>query len=82
MTLLLAGIAALPLLELAVTVLMRPQSGPFALAAIFEPHLLALGAVCGLLAILATLSDSTRVSATSSSRCSARRSTAWSVPVW
>jgi len=56
-TLLLAGIAALALLELAVTVLLRPQSGPLALAAIFEPHLLALGAVCGLLAILATLSD-------------------------
>jgi endonuclease/exonuclease/phosphatase (EEP) superfamily protein YafD len=56
-TLLLAGIALLALVEVAVNVVFRPQVGPPALAAVFEPHLLVLGAVCGVLAILLTLGD-------------------------
>jgi len=56
-TLLLAGIAVLALVEVAVNVVLRPQSGPPALLAVFEPHLLVIGAVCGALAILLTLGD-------------------------
>ena len=57
MTLLLAGIALLALVEVAVNVVLRPQVGPPALAAVFEPHLLVVGAICGALAILLTLGD-------------------------
>jgi endonuclease/exonuclease/phosphatase (EEP) superfamily protein YafD len=56
-TLLLAGIALLALVEVGVNVVLRPQLGPPALAAVFEPHLLVIGAVCGALAILLTLGD-------------------------
>ncbi len=47
------------LLEVAVNVVLRPQEGPPALAAVFEGYLLALGAVAGLLAILASLGSGT-----------------------
>lgn len=53
----LAAVAALALAAVAVNVLFAPQTGPFALAAVFEPHLLATGAVAGLLAILMTLTE-------------------------
>jgi endonuclease/exonuclease/phosphatase (EEP) superfamily protein YafD len=58
-TLLLAGIAVLALVEVVVNVVFRPQSGPPALLAAFEPHLLALGAVCGALALLLTINERT-----------------------
>ncbi|MEO5965833.1 MAG: endonuclease/exonuclease/phosphatase family protein [Candidatus Limnocylindrales bacterium] len=54
---LLACLAALAVVEVAVNVVLRPQVGPPALAAVFEPHLLAAGAVAGVLAILLTLAD-------------------------
>ena len=57
MSLLFAGIAALALVELAVNLVLRPQSGPFALGAAFEPHLLVVGAVSGAIAMLLTLSE-------------------------
>jgi endonuclease/exonuclease/phosphatase (EEP) superfamily protein YafD len=56
-TLLLAGISVLALLEVAVNLVFRPQVGPPALLAAFEPQLLALGAVCGALALLLTISE-------------------------
>jgi endonuclease/exonuclease/phosphatase family metal-dependent hydrolase len=56
-SLLFAGIAALALLELGVNLVVRPQSGPFALGAAFEPHLLVVGAVAGGIALLLTLSE-------------------------
>ena len=59
MTLLLAGIAVLALVEVVVNVVFRPQSGPPALLAAFEPHLLALGAVSGVLALLLTINERT-----------------------
>ncbi|HEU0245409.1 MAG TPA: hypothetical protein VFQ75_16005, partial [Candidatus Limnocylindrales bacterium] len=55
MSLLLAGIALLALVELVVNLVLRPQSGPFALGAAFEPHILVAGAIAGALAILLTL---------------------------
>ena len=57
MILLLAGIAVLALAEVVVNVVFRPQVGPPALLAVFEPHLLALGAVCGALALLLTINE-------------------------
>ena len=57
MSLLFAGIAALALVELVVNLVFRPQSGPFALGAAFEPHVLVIGAVAGAVAMLLTLSD-------------------------
>lgn len=57
MSLLFAGIAALALVEFVVNRVFGPQSGPFALGAAFEPHLLVIGAVAGALAILGTLAD-------------------------
>lgn len=57
MTPLLAGIALLALVEVGVNVVFRPQLGPPALAAVFEPHVLVVGAICGTLAILLTLGD-------------------------
>ncbi|HEX5829324.1 MAG TPA: endonuclease/exonuclease/phosphatase family protein [Candidatus Limnocylindrales bacterium] len=57
MSRLFAALAALALVAVGINVLLAPQTGPFALAAVFEPHLLAAGAVAGLLAILLTLSD-------------------------
>ena len=57
MTLLLAGIALLALVEVVVNVVLRPQIGPPALLAAFEPHLLALGAVSGALALLLTINE-------------------------
>lgn len=54
---LLAAFSLLVLVEVAVNVLVRPQQGPAALAAIFETHLLALAAVAALLAALLTLAD-------------------------
>jgi endonuclease/exonuclease/phosphatase (EEP) superfamily protein YafD len=59
-TLLLAGIAILALCEVALNVALRPQVGPPALLAVFEPHLLAIGAVCGAVAILLTLNERSR----------------------
>jgi endonuclease/exonuclease/phosphatase (EEP) superfamily protein YafD len=56
-SLLFAGIAALALVELAVNLVVRPQSGPFALGAVFEPHLLVIGAVAGGISMLLTLPD-------------------------
>jgi endonuclease/exonuclease/phosphatase (EEP) superfamily protein YafD len=62
-TLLLAGIAVLALVEFVVNRVLAPQVGPPALLAAFEPHLLALGAVCGALALLLTINErSTRAS--------------------
>jgi endonuclease/exonuclease/phosphatase family metal-dependent hydrolase len=58
---LLAAAAVLALVEVVVNLVLRPQSGPAALAAVFEPHLLALGAVCGAVAILLTLGERTPV---------------------
>jgi endonuclease/exonuclease/phosphatase family metal-dependent hydrolase len=58
-SLLFAGIATLALLELVVNRALQPQSGPFALAAAFEPHILVIGAVAGGIALLLTLSDRT-----------------------
>jgi endonuclease/exonuclease/phosphatase (EEP) superfamily protein YafD len=61
--LLLAGIAVLALVEFVVNRVLAPQVGPPALLAAFEPHLLALGAVCGALALLLTINErSTRAS--------------------
>ena len=57
MILLLAGIAVLALVEFVVNRVLGPQVGPPALLAAFEPHLLALGAVCGALALLLTISE-------------------------
>lgn len=57
MSLLLAGIALLALVELVVNLVFRPQSGPFALGAAFEPHILVVGAVAGGLAVLLTLAE-------------------------
>jgi endonuclease/exonuclease/phosphatase (EEP) superfamily protein YafD len=51
----LAGIAVVILLEVAVNVVLRPQEGPAALAAVAETYLLAVGAVAGILAILTSL---------------------------
>jgi endonuclease/exonuclease/phosphatase (EEP) superfamily protein YafD len=56
-SLLFAGISALALVELIVNLVIRPQSGPFALGAAFEPHLLVIGAVAAVLAMLGTLAD-------------------------
>jgi endonuclease/exonuclease/phosphatase (EEP) superfamily protein YafD len=56
-TLLLAGIAVLALVEFVVNRVVGPQTGPLALLAVFEPHLLALGAVCGALALLLTINE-------------------------
>jgi len=56
-TLLLAGIAVLALVEFVVNRVFGPQVGPPALLAVFEPHLLALGAVCGALALLLTINE-------------------------
>jgi endonuclease/exonuclease/phosphatase (EEP) superfamily protein YafD len=55
--LLLAGIAVLALVEFVVNRVLGPQVGPPALLAAFEPHLLALGAVCGALALLLTVNE-------------------------
>jgi endonuclease/exonuclease/phosphatase (EEP) superfamily protein YafD len=55
--LLLAGIAVLALVEVVVNLVLRPQVGPPALLAAFEPHLLAIGAVCGALALLLTINE-------------------------
>ena len=49
--------AVLVLVEVAVNVLLRPQVGPPALAAVVEPYLLAAGAVAAVLAVLVTLGD-------------------------
>ena len=57
MILLLAGIAVLALVEFVVNRVFNPQVGPPALLAVFEPHLLALGAVCGALALLLTINE-------------------------
>ena len=57
MILLLAGIAVLALVEFVVNRVVGPQIGPPALLAVFEPHLLALGAVCGALALLLTINE-------------------------
>ena len=57
MILLLAGIAILALVEVVVNLVLRPQVGPPALLAAFEPHLLATGAVCGALALLLTINE-------------------------
>jgi endonuclease/exonuclease/phosphatase (EEP) superfamily protein YafD len=54
---LLAVFAVLVLVEVAVNVLLRPQVGPPALAAVFEPYLLAAGAVAAVVAVLITLGD-------------------------
>ena len=51
----LAAIAVLVLFEVAVNVVLRPQEGPPALAAVVETYLLVLGAGAGLLAILTSL---------------------------
>ena len=59
MILLLAGIAVLALVEFVVNRVLAPQVGPPALLAAFEPHLLALGGVCGALALLLTISERT-----------------------
>ncbi len=59
MILLLAGIAVLALVEVVINVVLRPQVGPPALLAAFEPHLLAIGAVCGALALLLTINERT-----------------------
>ena len=53
----LAGVAALAVVEVAVNVGVRPQTGPLALAAVLEPYLLAIGVVAGVLAVLLTLAD-------------------------
>jgi endonuclease/exonuclease/phosphatase (EEP) superfamily protein YafD len=55
--LLLAGVAVLALVEVVVNLVFRPQVGPPALLAAFEPHLLAIGAVCGALALLLTINE-------------------------
>jgi endonuclease/exonuclease/phosphatase (EEP) superfamily protein YafD len=55
--LLLAGIAVLALVEFVVNRVLGPQVGPPALLAAFEPHLLALGAVCGALALVLTINE-------------------------
>ncbi len=54
---LLALVAILVLVEVAVNVVLRPQVGPPALAAVVEPYLLAAGAVAAVLAVLMTLGD-------------------------
>ena len=59
MTLLLAGIALLALVEVVVNIVLRPQVGPPALLAAFEPHVLAIGAVCGAVALLLTINQRT-----------------------
>ena len=59
MTLLLAGIALLALVEVVVNIVLRPQVGPPALLAAFEPHVLAIGAVCGAVALLLTINERT-----------------------
>ena len=56
---LLAAFVVLVLLEVAVNLVVHPQEGPPALAAVVEPHLLAAGAVAGLLAILLSLGSGT-----------------------
>jgi endonuclease/exonuclease/phosphatase (EEP) superfamily protein YafD len=53
----LAAVAILVLVEAAVNVLLRPQVGPPALATVFEPYLLAAGAIAAVLAVLLTLGD-------------------------
>jgi len=58
-TLLLAGIALLALVEVVVNIVLRPQVGPPALLAAFEPHVLAIGAVCGAVALLLTINERT-----------------------
>jgi vancomycin resistance protein VanJ len=58
-TLLLAAIAVLALVEFVVNRVLGPQVGPPALLAAFEPHLLAIGAVCGALALLLTINERT-----------------------
>lgn len=60
MTLLLAAVAALALVELAVTAVLRPQVGVFALLAALETQLLAAGAAAGVLLVLRTLTDTSR----------------------
>ena len=52
---LLAAFAVLVLLEVAVNVVLSPQTGPAALAIVLEPYLLAAGAAAGLLAIVTSL---------------------------
>ena len=54
---LLVAFVVLVLVEVAVNVLLRPQVGPPALAAVVEPYLLAAGAVAAVLAVLMTLGD-------------------------
>ncbi|MHB8891522.1 MAG: hypothetical protein ACYC65_05690 [Candidatus Limnocylindrales bacterium] len=54
-TFLLTAFSVLVLVEVCVNVVLRPQQGPAALAAVFEPYLLASGAVAGLLEILLSL---------------------------
>ncbi len=53
--LLFAGFAVLVLVEVGFNIVVRPQQGPAALAAVFEGYLLAFGALAGLLAILGSL---------------------------
>jgi endonuclease/exonuclease/phosphatase (EEP) superfamily protein YafD len=56
---LLAAFVALVLLEVAINVAVHPQQGPAALATVVEPHLLAAGAMAGLVAILLSLGSGT-----------------------
>jgi endonuclease/exonuclease/phosphatase (EEP) superfamily protein YafD len=69
MRMIFAACAALVLAEVGINLLLRPQEGPAALAAVFEVHLLAAGAVAGVLAILLSLrSDRTARSTGARSR--------------
>jgi len=53
----LSVVAAVAVVEVAVNFVFRPQVGPPALAAVFEPHLLALGVAAAVLAVLLTLGE-------------------------
>ena len=53
----LAGVAAAAVAEVVVNIIVRPQTGPLALAAVLEPYLLTIGVVAAVLAVLLTLGD-------------------------